>query len=136
MGAAGATKDLSWGRSGGLGRVRDGPEGLDEDRSKDGDAGRDDVVGNSVSIDGKGKGGVGIPNRGEKAFLGQRVYVLRRARVGFAVGCSSWRKGRLEIVGEEMGATELSVSELGAIEEEGGAESVVGGSDKVRMIMT
>ena len=42
------------------------------------------------------------------------------------MGYSSWREGSLEIVGEEMGATELSMSELGAIEKEG-AKSVVGG---------
>ena len=54
------------------------------------------------------------------------MYVLRRAGVGFAVGCSSGREGRLEIVDEEMGATEWSVSKLGATEEEG-VESVVGG---------
>ena len=53
------------------------------------------------------------------------MYVLRRAGVGFVVGCSSWREGSLEIVGEEMGVTELSVSELGAIEKEE-AEFVVG----------
>ena len=32
----------------------DGSEGLDEDRSQDGDEGMDDVVGKSVSTDGEG----------------------------------------------------------------------------------
>ena len=97
---------------------------MDEDRSKDGDEGREEVVGKSVSTD--GEEGVGISSIGEGACLGRRVYVLRRAGVGFAVGCLAGRDGRSEIVDEEMGATELSVSELGAKEEEG-AESVVGG---------
>ena len=108
-----------------LGRARDGSEGLDEDRSKDGDEGMDYVVGKSVSTDGEGEGGVGISNRGAGAFLGQRVYVLRRARVGFTVGYSSWREGISEIMGKDMATTELSVSELGVTEEER-TESMVG----------
>lgn len=108
---------------------------MDEDRSKDGDEGRDDVVGKSVSTDGEGERGVGISNRGEGAFLGRRVYVLRRIEVGFAVGYSSWREGRSEIVDEEMGVTEWSVSELGATEEEG-AESVVGGGIRPEGLVT
>ena len=108
-----------------LGRARDGSEGLDEDRSKDGDEGMDYVVGKSVSTDGEGEGGVGISNRGAGAFLGQRVYVLRRARVGFTVGYSSWREGISEIMGKDMATTELSVSELGATEEKK-AKFVVG----------
>ena len=38
---------------GGPRRGGDGSEGLDEDRSKDSDEGRDDVVGKSVSIWGR-----------------------------------------------------------------------------------
>ena len=82
-----------------------------------------------------GEGGVGISNRGEEAFLGWRVYVLRRAGGGFAVGCSSGREGRSEIVDEEMGATELSVSELGETEKEG-AESMVGGGIRREGLVT
>ena len=63
------------------------------------------------------------------------MYVLRRVGVGFIVGCSSWREGRSEIVGEKMGAIELSVSELGAIEEKG-AESVVGGGIRREGLVT
>ena len=118
---------------GGPRRDGDGSEGLDEDRSKDGDEGREEVVGKSVSTD--REGGVGISSRGEGACLGRRVYVLRRAGVGFAVGYSAGREGRSEIVDEEMGATELSVSELGAKEEEG-AESVVGGRIRQEGLVT
>ena len=37
--------------------------------------------------------------------------------MGCSLGCSSWREGRLEIMGEEMGATEVGVSELDATKE-------------------
>ena len=63
------------------------------------------------------------------------MYVLRKVGVRFVVGCSSWREGSSEIVGEEMGATELSVSELGAIEKEG-AKSVVGGEIRREGLVT
>ena len=39
--------------------------------------------------------------------------------MGCSLGCSSWREGRLEIVGEETGATEVCVSELGATKKRG-----------------
>ena len=35
-----------------------------------------------------------------------------------SLGCSSWREGRLEIVGEETGATKVGVFELEATKEE------------------
>ena len=38
--------------------------------------------------------------------------------MGCSLGCSSWREGRLEIVGEGTGATEVGVFELGATKEE------------------
>ena len=38
--------------------------------------------------------------------------------MGCSLGCSSWREGRLQIMGEETGATEVGVSELGATKEE------------------
>ena len=38
--------------------------------------------------------------------------------MGCSLGCSSWRDGRLEIVGEETSATKVGVSELGATKEE------------------
>ena len=38
--------------------------------------------------------------------------------MGCSLGCSSWREGRLDIVGEETGATEVGVSELGETKEE------------------
>ena len=53
MGAVGVTKGLSWGWLWRAREAGDGSEGLDEDRSKDGDEGRDDVVGKSVSIWGR-----------------------------------------------------------------------------------
>ena len=129
------TKGLSWGWLWRAREAGDWSEGLDEDRSKDGDEGRDDVVGKSVSTNGEGERGIRISNRGEGAFLGRRVYILRRVEVGFALGCSSWREGRSEIVDEEMGATEWSVSKLGATEEEG-VESVVGGGIRREGLVT
>ena len=44
-------------------------------------------------------------------------------------------KGRSEIVGEEMGATELSMSELGTTEEDG-VESMVGGEIRREGLVT
>ena len=38
--------------------------------------------------------------------------------MGCSLGYSSWREGRLEIVGKETGVTEVGVSELGATKEE------------------
>ena len=38
--------------------------------------------------------------------------------MGCSLGCLSWREGRLEIVGEDTGETEVGVSELGATKEE------------------
>ena len=78
---------------------------MDEEGRKEGDEGRDDV-------------GAGMASGCEGASLGRRVYVLRGAVVGCSLGCSSWREGRLEIVGEETGATEVGVSELGTTKEE------------------
>ena len=37
--------------------------------------------------------------------------------MGCSLGCSLWRDGRLEIVGEKTGATEVGVSKLGAKKE-------------------
>ena len=51
------------------------------------------------------------------------------------MGCSSWWEGSSEIVGEEVGVTELSVSELGAIEKDG-AESMVGGGIRREGLVT
>ena len=38
--------------------------------------------------------------------------------MGCSLGYSSWREGRLEIMGEETGATEVGVFELGTTKEE------------------
>ena len=38
--------------------------------------------------------------------------------MGCSLGCSSWREGRLEILGAETGVTEVGVSELGVRKEE------------------
>ena len=38
--------------------------------------------------------------------------------MGCSLGCSSWREGILDVLGEETGATEVGVSELGATKEE------------------
>ena len=46
----------------------------------------------------------------EGASLGRQVYLLRGAAVGCSLGCSSWREGRLEIMGDETGVTEVGVS--------------------------